>query len=708
MVSICTLLMTALAFGSLWHARALSIALGNSESYRIQAELNEDHALAREQAIKEHQYALHIKLANDAWKAGNTYHMRGFLSAFAKSRTFEPGFEWYYLSGQLDSAQMVLKGHAKQINSVAYSPDGTILASASDDGLINIWSANSEELITTLRGHKYDVNEVHFSADGKWLASCGSDGVKIWDRNTFEELHAIQGFDAPVSCLAISSDGKFIATGTRFDKKRHTDDYEAVAIWEVGTWQRRFGISGFRNHVHSIDFAPNGDSMAIASSEEILICDAHSGHLKETLSNHHLEIYCVRYSSDGSMLASSSVGSEAVIWDQASWQPMTIIRGESGGTFFSIAISPDARFVATGNNNGLVELWHATTGERVGSRLTNTDVDNKGFVMSLSFNPQGTQIACGSRPSVVRVFDVQRHPGLLAKIVISDSEIHKVAMDKALDSFVAIETGGRLSYWNLTKGQRARDLRHRTAIGGLSHGRCPLAISDSGTLVISSTNLAWDQVDVIETQTGSTVAKLQTDGHVHTVCFCDNDQYIVAVSGNDGSAFANVWETETFSLVRKQSFSPRVRTLENQDGLLGCLRDNSLDVRDAISFRKLGSVLRDSSNTARVTFSRFGKHVAFLSTDTTLTIFDWEKNEVVQRLIGPFDSLAFAPNGKAIVTGVNGKVQFWSLVSGQEMLCLNVGPPKIGKLQFAADGSRLACWSTDGDRSEIHVWTIER
>ncbi|MCA9212650.1 MAG: protein kinase [Planctomycetales bacterium] len=705
LISICCLLSITLAVGSLLHARALEIALSKSESYRKQAEANEKDALAREQRIEEHRYALHVKLANDAWKVGNTHHMRGFLAPLAESRNVRPGFEWHYLSRQLDSALMVLEGHTKQVNSVAYSPDGEILLSASDDGLINIWSANSGTLITTLRSHKSDVNEVHFSPDGKWFASCGGDGVKIWDGVSFEELHTIQGFESEVACLAISSDGKLIATGCRFDGKRHASDYESVALWEAETWQRKLGIAGFRNHVHSVDFSPRGDFLAIASSEDVVLCDVDSGQTYQRLKGHNKTVYCVRYSTDGSVLVSSAVGS-AIVWDLATWLPKNVVPGKSGGTFFSIAISPDARSFATGNNNGMVELWDVGNGEKLSSRLTNTDTDSLGFVMSLAFDPKGARIACGSRPSVVRVFDAARHPDVLATFEIPDPTV-QVVMDKSLDAIVAFDHRGRFIRWNSRSGKKGRNLP-RTRVRGLSQGRCPLAISDSGEFVVRASDLTWDQVDVIDMQSGSTVATLTTDGSVSTATFCNNDRNIVTTSDMEGMDIATVWETKTFSVVRQQSFSTTDRALENQGGLIGHWTEDSLDIFGVTDFRKQGSIAHGLSRITQSQFSPFSKHVALLSSDTTLTIFDWEKDEVVQQLLGPFDAVAFAPDANAFVTGANGRVQFWSLISGQDMLYLDVKLPQIGKLQFSADGSRLACWSTDGSRSEVRVWTVKR
>jgi len=115
---------------------------------------------------------------------------------------------------------LILKGHAFTVSSIAFSPDGRLLASASNgrevadtSGEVKVWDLKAGRQVLSLRGHKYGVWKVAFSPDGKRLASAGTDEVvKVWDVATGKELLTLRGHTADVYGVAWSPDGKSIAS----------------------------------------------------------------------------------------------------------------------------------------------------------------------------------------------------------------------------------------------------------------------------------------------------------------------------------------------------------------------------------------------------------------------------------------------------------------------------------------------------------------
>jgi WD40 repeat protein len=97
---------------------------------------------------------------------------------------------------------------------VAFSPDGTRLASGSQEGLVTVWDASTGKEFLMLRGHARAVSSVAFSPDGDRIASASQDHtVKIWDASTGQEVLALSGFDEPVESVAFSPDGRYLASG---------------------------------------------------------------------------------------------------------------------------------------------------------------------------------------------------------------------------------------------------------------------------------------------------------------------------------------------------------------------------------------------------------------------------------------------------------------------------------------------------------------
>ena len=194
-------------------------------------------------------------------------------------------------------------------SSVAYSPDGKQIATASDNMVI-IWNISDKHKVSTekeLTGHTAPVSAVTYSPDSTQLASGSWDAtIIIWDVSQGKLLQTLKGHTRLVDYVAYSRDGKQLASGS-YDK--------TVKIWDVSKGELLRTLKGHADIVRSVAWSPDGKQLASGSSDgTIIIWDVSTGKELQTLQGHADVVRSVAYSRDGAQLASGSSDGTIIIW----------------------------------------------------------------------------------------------------------------------------------------------------------------------------------------------------------------------------------------------------------------------------------------------------------------------------------------------------------------------------------------------------------
>ncbi len=280
--------------------------------------------------------------------------------------------------------------HSDAVGSVAFSPDGLMLASGSKDKTIQIWDLATGKSIRTFAGDSSTIWSVAFDSNGTKLATgTGFWRVMLWDLKTGQATRTLD-HTASVWSVALSPDGKLIASGSGDKTTKISDATNGNLI---------YNLPDHTDFVYSVAFTPDGKSLVSASKDKkITIVDVETGKLLKTLEGHGDQVRSVAVTPDGKTIVSGSYDESIKIWNLETGDLMRSIKGHSDDVV-SVAISPDGKFIASGSKDKTIKIWDLATGE-----LLNTLTGHTDEVYVVTFSPDGKTIASGSKDNTIKLW----------------------------------------------------------------------------------------------------------------------------------------------------------------------------------------------------------------------------------------------------------------------------------------------------------------
>lgn len=504
-------------------------------------------------------------------------------------------------------------GPTSGLGSMAFGPDGLLacgFVTEGQDGMTELREPLSGEVVKQLGKAKLGTMGLAYSQDGRLLAEVtnGSE-ANLWDVGSGRSVRSFTFLRQP-NAMALSPDGRLLAIGFGQEGEKGSDQ---VLIWETDTGHRRPPLVG--QQIRSIRFSPDGSRLATGGMDQaIKIWDLPSGQEVLTLRGHQDWVEDLAFTPDGHRLLSAGNDGVARIWDgrplgedEVIGEELFTLRGHASGVR-SVVFHPNQPLIATAGHDGRVILWDRHTGRQI-RQLTTALVN----VEAMVFAPDGQSVVVGGRPGdFVQMLDC-----------VSGQEVNRLTTTSDVVLSLAYRPDGR-----------------HLAIAG-KNGTVYVRTPSTGRLVAEMPVHRWPIYQLDYCQDPKTPLLASTDTMAYTV---------------------RLWDANTYEVLP-------------------------------------GAKLQHSGTVYGAAFNAGGTRLASVGWDRVVRLWDtksWKQVDAQRDFTGAPQGVAFSPDEQLVAwVSTDSTVKVWHLASG-EVATLRGHTDVVYRAAFSPDGQQIASASQDG------------
>jgi len=523
------------------------------------------------------------------------------------------------------------------IDSLAFSPDGKILASGSKDGRVILWDFSTRQLIgESLTGVTYGVSGLAFSQDGKTLAAADWDKtIILWNVDTQQPIgQPLTGHGGRVYGMAFSPDGKILASISD----------GGVVLWNVAT-HSLIGqpITEYKYPVPGLAFSPDGKFLVFGTQDRVIILNTATGNLVNEIKGYNVS--SVASSPEGRTLASGDAEGGVMLWNINSPQALSksVTALDSFAPVAAFSLDGETLALASCENSDrfsckgdLIRLWDGNDHQSIGQSLAG----HNDSILSLAFSPNGKTLASGSEDKTIILWNIDTEPPI-KQPPIECKEALSMAFSPDGKTLASKEDDGPISLWDVSTRQPITRLPERPSNHWIKKN---VAFSPDGKILASSGE--GDGIILWDVSARRQISRISVKG------------------------------------VYRLAFSPDGKTLASA----GCpiLKDfqfckqGEIRLWDVATYQQIGQSLSGYKKAViSITFSPDGKTLVSGDEDGAVILWDVDTRQPIGRLISEPNgraqvlNLAFEPDGKTLVSVIcqnlsgsiceRGEIRLWDV-----------------------------------------------
>ncbi|MGB0715645.1 MAG: protein kinase domain-containing protein [Phycisphaerae bacterium] len=626
--------------------QAERIARQKASEASLAYELSEEKARENARLV----YAGIIRTTEKAIENGGLDVARRLLDSCPSEQR---NWEWHWLERKIDGRPRSVGEHTRNgIRSVAYSPDGDLVASGGYDNTACIWDLKSSKLIHRLEGHEEVVTGVAFSPDQQLLAtSAANASVYVWDVTNGQLIKKLAGHDSWLAGVRFSPDGTMLASYGGNSNLR---------LWRVEDLSLIASLNGYTHDVWGLDFSPDSTRIATSTGDGKIVVWSVSEQ-KRLWETKISEFGCwsIRYAPSGKRLVTAGFDNLATVWDAANGQRLFDLDGYNVPVR-AAEYSPDGAMIVVAGY-GALRSYAARTGDRLDELLT-----PQGEMNSIHFHPSGNRLISGGGNKQVLEWttamlggpiDLVGHSGLVYEAAMSGDGRHSYSTG----------ADGGLRAWN--------------------------------TMTAAPSWVRFGSPEIVRS--------VAVDEHSKLVIWHEDAGRLTAVNKDTG---ASVWSRDVDPRTWYLCIHAESSMLLAAAPINSVERGQPVDL--ALWDASKGEVLRilhgHQAPVRRVVFSRDGQLAASCDRGGEVIVWNVMNGSIRQRIRTDDDVTPFAVEltEKSLFVGnTNGGISIWDIDSGKRDRSFYAHNSNIGAMDLTEDGKRLmtSAWHNP----EIRIWNAE-